>query len=368
MRRRRHVRDPRARGEPGQVLAHVRPRLAAVARDLKIAVVGAHPDHVRVLGRLADGVHRAVVLGGRVVHRQATGLLLLQLQRIVRGQVGRDLLPRVAHVARAIQVLRAHVERAARAHVHRRVPVEAQLGVAGAAQRLDVSWSRRWTAVRARRARPGTRSRRRLDPWDRGTPRSRRRQQAVPQAIRHAARARAGRGPRAVVLQTAVHVVRNVHVVADVIELPDRDVLARPPRVAAVERQVHAAVGADDDELGVLGIDPHRVQVAVVRRAAVAAARHAGERLAAVLADREVQATFVDTVEQLGVRRPCSRNRTAATSRRRSSRCPSPSARRCRRSSRAKSSSPRRPRTRGWRAWAPPRRRCGPGRRPAGRW
>ena len=48
---------------------------------------GADPDHVAIDRRLADRVDGGVVLGGRVVDGQSTGLLLALAGRIVGGQV-----------------------------------------------------------------------------------------------------------------------------------------------------------------------------------------------------------------------------------------------------------------------------------------
>src|SRR5690348_13941563 len=123
------ARHPRILWQAGDVADDVRPALAAVARDLEIAIVGADPDHLRILRRLADGVDRRVHLGVRVVDGDAAGLLLLLLRGIVRREVGRDALPRLAKVARAMEELRADVDRAVarRADVDGRVPVEAEL-------------------------------------------------------------------------------------------------------------------------------------------------------------------------------------------------------------------------------------------------
>src|SRR6185436_19419054 len=133
--------DPGAARYAGQVARHVRPGFAAVARHLEVAVVGAGPDHVPVSGRLADRIDRRVVLGGGVVHREAAGLELLLQLGVVGGEIGRDLLPRLALVARAEEELGAEIERPGivRAEVHRRVPVEAVLRLAGAGQRLDLA-------------------------------------------------------------------------------------------------------------------------------------------------------------------------------------------------------------------------------------
>ena len=123
-----------------QAAPDVGPRGAPVARHLHLPVVGAHPDPAWVLGRLADRVDRRVHLGGRVVHRDPARLLLLLPRRIVRGEVRRDPVPRLAVVPRAEQELGADVERAflIRREMDRRVPVEAQfLSLVGL--RLDVA-------------------------------------------------------------------------------------------------------------------------------------------------------------------------------------------------------------------------------------
>src|SRR5260370_33240118 len=103
--------------------------LAGIARELSIAVVGAHPDHLAVERRLADRVDGGERLRGRVVHGDPAGLLLLVLLRIVGGEVRGDALPIVSLVARAAEELRPDVERAfvRGADLHRRVPAEAQL-------------------------------------------------------------------------------------------------------------------------------------------------------------------------------------------------------------------------------------------------
>ena len=79
---------------PVNVGDDIGPGLAAIARDLHVAIVGAHPDHLPVLRRFGDRVDRGVHLGGGVVHRDAARFFLLLLLGIVGGQVRRDAFPR----------------------------------------------------------------------------------------------------------------------------------------------------------------------------------------------------------------------------------------------------------------------------------
>ena len=124
-----HPGDPAAGGDVLHRRPRIGPRPATVARHLHAPVVGAHPDPLAVLRRLADRVDGRVHLGGGVVHRDAARLLLLLLLRIVGRQVRRDPLPALAVIARAEEELRADVDRAllVRREVDGRVPVEAQL-------------------------------------------------------------------------------------------------------------------------------------------------------------------------------------------------------------------------------------------------
>ena len=101
--------------------------------------------------------------------------------------------------------------------------------------------------------------------------------EVFPAAAGDAARIRRVADPRAVVLQAAVDVVRAIHVDAHVVELRDRQVVGLPPAIAAVVRIPEAAVVAGDEVVGVVGIDPDVVPVAV------AAAADAAEALAAVV-------------------------------------------------------------------------------------
>ena len=64
-------RHDRSAAEPADVARDIRPGLAAVFGDLDVAVVGTHPNHLRAVRRLADGVDRRVHLGRRVVDRRA---------------------------------------------------------------------------------------------------------------------------------------------------------------------------------------------------------------------------------------------------------------------------------------------------------
>src|SRR4029078_3538521 len=70
---------------------------------------------------------------------------------------------------------------------------------------------------------------------------------------------RTGKGPRAVVLRAAVDPVRRSIVYRDVVELPDRQIVAIVPRPTAVVAQIHATVVAEHEVIGLRGVDPERV-------------------------------------------------------------------------------------------------------------
>jgi hypothetical protein len=197
--------------------------LAAVARDLHVAVVGAGPDHLRIERRLADHADGRVLLGGRVVDGDAARLLLLLPLRIVGGQVGRDPLPGVAAIGGTEEELRGDVDDALlrRAGRDGRVPVEAQLLLV-VGERLDVARGHRAPVDAADVAAL------RLDVDGLRIARVRLRPEAVaavevlPALVRDAATVRGVADPGAVVLQAAVDVVRVGHVDGHVVELGDR--------------------------------------------------------------------------------------------------------------------------------------------------
>ena len=110
-RARLHPVDPAVLRQAADVADHILPVLSAVARQLHVAVVGAYPDEAALERRLADGEDGGVHLGDRVVDRDATGLLLLLLLRIVGRQVRGDALPALTVIPGAEQELGADVQR-----------------------------------------------------------------------------------------------------------------------------------------------------------------------------------------------------------------------------------------------------------------
>src|SRR6185295_19368571 len=69
--------------------------------------------------------------------------------------------------------------------------------------------------------------------------------------------------PRAVVLQTAVYVIRLTHVHSDRVELRGGNRIHKLKRRALIVADVQAAVVSDHQVVGVVGIDPDGVVVAV---------------------------------------------------------------------------------------------------------
>src|SRR5439155_996240 len=110
--------------------------LAAVARHLHQTIVGADPDHARLLRRLGDRVNDAAVLDADVVGRQTARACLSSL--VVQREVWTDFLPALAAVGRLMQVLAADVDLVVivRRDMERRVPDEAVLQVGRRAVRV----------------------------------------------------------------------------------------------------------------------------------------------------------------------------------------------------------------------------------------
>src|SRR6266480_6556063 len=91
--------DPRILRQPGNVADYSRPGLAAIARELEVAIVGADPDQPLLLRRFADRINGGVHYRRRIVHGHAAGLFLLLFLWIVRGQVWRNAFPVLAVIA-----------------------------------------------------------------------------------------------------------------------------------------------------------------------------------------------------------------------------------------------------------------------------
>ncbi len=85
------------------------------------------------------------------------------------------------------------------------------------------------------------------------------RDRAVVAAARHA--------HRSALLLTAAHAIRKRVVGRHVIELAGRLVVPGAPRLAAVERHDRALIGSEQDDVGVVGIDPAVLIVLAARRA-----------------------------------------------------------------------------------------------------
>ena len=289
--------DPCVGRQATDVGRHVGPAPSRIARDLHVAVVGAHPDDVGVPRRLRDRVDGGVHLGRRIIHGHAAGLFLLLLLWIVGGEVGGDAVPGFAMVARAKEELRANVERAlvGLAEVDGRVPVVAQLFFAVEGQRLDVA---RLVRLPVHAANLATLRFRVEVVGVSGVgehPEAIATVHVLPLVAGDAARVRRRTHPRTVVLQPAVNAVRAVHVDAHVIELRDGKVVRLPPLVAAIIRIPHTAVIGGDDEVRELRIDPDVVEVAVCPTA------DGAEALAAIGAHDEATPRLVHLVLVLRV-------------------------------------------------------------------
>ena len=202
---------------------------------------------------------------------------------VVEREVGPDHLPALAAVARAMHVLAADVDRVVvvRRDVERRVPHEAVLHAARPARSTAAATPRRCgtaggpprSARRCRRPSPSpTRSTRRSSSRsDRASPsRSRRRPPSAtsragsPRRARPCTRRVARPAVRRLVLLVAEHVVRNLVVDRDVVDLRVEQALP-VPGPAAVLRDREALVVRDDLPVRVGRIDPDVVMVAARR-------------------------------------------------------------------------------------------------------
>src|SRR5437773_10690192 len=101
--------NPRILRQAGHIADKVVPTLAAITRELKIAVVRSYPDDRLIFRRFANRINRRVHLRRGVVYRHATRLFLLLLFRVVCRQIGRNPFPGLTVIAGSKEELRANV-------------------------------------------------------------------------------------------------------------------------------------------------------------------------------------------------------------------------------------------------------------------
>ena len=100
--------------------------------------------------------------------------------------------------------------------------------------------------------------------------------------------------PGAVVLKAGAEIVRGAAVGRDAVALLDREPIEKAPVLAAILREIGAAVVALDHALRVRGIDPHGVMVDVHRLV------YDVRRLAAIVGFSELEPQKIDTVGIIG--------------------------------------------------------------------
>src|SRR5215831_8251249 len=91
----------------GDVLSNIRPRLAAIAGDLHLAIIGAGPNRAGCLRRFRNRKDDACVFNSDIVAGQPARESLLA--PVVQRQIGTDLLPAVTAVSRLMHVLAADI-------------------------------------------------------------------------------------------------------------------------------------------------------------------------------------------------------------------------------------------------------------------
>src|ERR1700722_6766162 len=148
-------------------------------------------------------------------------------------------------------------------HMHRRVPVEAQLLFAVVRFWLDEARLQSEPIDAGDKAALRFRINVTGIGWIRKRPESVSAAKIFPPAIGNPAGILGVAHPHAVVLQPTKNVIRISIVRAHVIELRDRQVVTLPPGVAAIVGVPDASVVAGDEVIGIIGIYPHIVEIAV---------------------------------------------------------------------------------------------------------
>src|SRR5664279_2536748 len=287
------------------VRRNVLPGLPAIQSEMEQASVAARPYLGGFQGRRRDALHHAEATFLRVLYRDWPGSLIACGVRRSTREVGTDLLPVQATVGGFHDVLRSQIERVLlkrREDKHRRPGVAIFALVDLAAKVGRWPWSdvlaQRGAAVPANHAAIDTGGIKNIGITGVGR---------EPSAFASADHKPVTRGNQPVIGSThdrraAAVLLRAVNVIGEpvvgdyVIELPDRLVVPGGPRLAVVETDGCALIGANYHARSVLGIDPELVVVVAARRAA-----HDGDGLAGILRAIERDIRNVDHVGIAGV-------------------------------------------------------------------
>ena len=281
----------------------LRPCRSAVARHLDEPVIGTHVQQSAADGRFVDRADVAEVRGSRVSRDRAVRPQLAHQRQLVAvelsRQVATECFPGVAAVRASEEVVRGEVQGPVivRRDEQRRAPVPTQVLGSELRLRLDsLSLAGPYIV-------PDDAAILRLGIHDIRVGGIYRRVEAVaadgevPVAVGYSLRvSRAARACEAVVvLKATVHVIGVPHVETDCVVLRDGQVADEVHRFTAVVRDVHTAVVADDEVVGVRRVDPHRVIVDV------SGARDFAIREPSVLGHEERHAQQVDAIGVQGI-------------------------------------------------------------------
>ena len=133
-------RNPGIFGGIGQFIGEVLPGGAAIAGELHLTIIGAHPYHIFLKWRRVNGYDRTMIFGIGGIGGQSAGNILVHFGCIIGSQVGTDDAPGLSEVFRVMHKLRTEVYAMWSEGVlcQCSVPVEAQFGYTVGMQRLDI--------------------------------------------------------------------------------------------------------------------------------------------------------------------------------------------------------------------------------------
>ena len=288
--------------------ARLPPRRSCIQRELDVSIVRAHPENLRVHGRLGD--RRDLAEAGLPVVPGELDVLVHhahQKERVAVDGAREVLRPRPgdAEILRDEETIGSD-EDGARL-VYRgddgRVPVPAVRWLASRRLRLDVEPVARLRVEPLNVAAVGGRVDEPVTCLVHRLPRAVTEADLLPVLVQDAEPMAGGAGPhpRVRVLQAAVDPVGIAVVGGDLVELADRDVVEAHVREPEVPALVHSTVAADKGVARVARIDPHRVVVGLQAHVVRRRVRHVLERRTAVLALEDRDAEFPDTLVVGGI-------------------------------------------------------------------
>ena len=259
-----YVGNPATGGGIDELGRKICPCAPAVAGELQATIIGTNPDHIAIERTRRYGQNSRMIFSPCLVDRKPAALILVLLTGIIGCEIRteeRPVLPAITAIVNKLAAI-VHPTAIKRIECDGRIPVEPQFGPVRM-HRLDEAGTSRLPVYQAQ-----------------VTPLRHSIYIAIIIGLKHHIKAiaeihllpvvigdttilphLARSDPGAIVLHTPGHIVGDIHIVANVVELRQRQIGDKPPRPGPVAADIETAIIPFDQVIGILGMYPKSVVI-----------------------------------------------------------------------------------------------------------